>query len=182
MKTKVINTRKYFLDMKSLIQNSVTTSAASVDYREAAYLFCKKVEDVIVNTSQEIFKIDDEVNQKLQEMNFKIYEAGKPFAEVAPKNDEPYKIAGDKLEEWKIVEEGIKSKYAEYIEKKAKTDEEYNQWINKKIQLNIEKISSKDIPSFSINGNESQYTYEQIRSLFAEDTIEIEEDDGKEVE
>ena len=182
MKTKVVNTRKYFLDMKNTIQSSVATAPTSVDYREAVYLFCKKVEDTIVHPSNEIFKLSDEVVNKLKEMNLKIYEAGKQFALVAPRNGEPYKIAPDKIEEWTKVDSSIKEKYAEYIQQETKNIEEYNQWMMKKIQLNIEKIPSKEIPPLSIDGNESQQVYNQVRELLAEDEIELEEDDGKEIE
>ena len=181
MKTKVINTRKYFWDMKNLIQNAVATSPTSVDYREAAYLFCKKVEDVIISTAQGIFEIGDDIKRKIQEMNVMLYEAGKPFAEEEPKNSEPYKIAPDKVEEWLKIDASIRAEYSEYTEKEEKTNNELNQWLAKKIQLNIEKISFKDIPSFSVNGNESQETYTKIRELLAED-VELDEDDGKEIE
>jgi hypothetical protein len=178
----LINKRNYFLNIYYTIKKVNPSSHTSVDYREAVYNFCKKVKDLIEEPAKEIFKLPEECYKKLELRKAEIRNAGIPFASGPVEKGKPYRIDPAKQNEWNEVLAGINMKYAEYIKKEDEINTEFDKWLDKKIQLSIEKIPSSEIPSFNDErGIESQMAYNSIRELLAEDS-EKDEDDGKEIE
>lgn len=180
MKT-IINKRSYFLDKYYLMKKVTPLSFTSVKYREAVFYFSKKIRELIEEPSREIFSLSEECYKALVKRKEEIRIAGIPFAIQPVKNNEPYKIDPNKMNEFNEEVRKIDERYSKYIEQEKKMDEEFNVWLDKKISVDIERVPLGDIPSFEYNGKESQYAFIEISEILGED-VSLSENDGKEIE
>lgn len=180
MKT-LINKRSYFLDKYYLMKKVTPLSFTSVKYKEAVFYFSKKIREYVEEPAREIFALSEECYKALSKRKEEIRLAGIPFATEPVKNNEPYKIDSNKMNEFNEVVEKINAKYASYLEQEKKMDEEFNAWLDKKISVDIEQVPVSEIPSFEHNGKESQYAFIEISEILGEDISLNSENDCKEV-
>lgn len=171
MSEKVIATRKEFLEWNETLKRAVPTSETSVEYREACFIFRSKVEKHIMEPAREIFKEPEDVTAALKQRSKEIYETGLSYAlEVPINNGDSYKINPDRVDEWKKVSEAIDSKYASALEISRKNDLEFEEWCDKKVQLNLEKIELSKMPSFD------SATFYNVAKILCNELPENEED------
>jgi hypothetical protein len=187
-----IRTRREFLEVANIL-NKCNFKEPTVSFREACYVFKTKVKRVISEKMEEIFKIDE---QKRQEYNGKKFEFCKQFAQKNENDEIIYTDAGKSSynidtknlieSEHKIKEWEKENGYSEFLVKVEKNDKEKNEWLSKKIKLDLDSLCEvKDIPEIEspmdiqINKN---LLFDELVKLFTKEEVKNSEEDGKEVE
>lgn len=198
MNKKEIKTRHEFKDLYEVL-SKVNFENASVKFREASYNLKQKIKVLVIDKEQDIFKLQKEVESKVNDYRSKIYEAGKQFAIKNEKNEpiitnNSYNIdVSNELNvaKWKEVKTTIDEKYKDAIEAFNKNEKERVEWLSKKISITINKMEDiSDIPKISdeqdafdkgviLNKNT---TFDMLVQLFTTNEVKLEDDDGKEVE
>lgn len=198
MNKKEIKTRHEFKDLYEVL-SKVNFENASVKFREASYNLKQKIKVLVIDKEQDIFKLQKEVESKVNDYRSKIYEAGKQFAVKNEKNEpiitnNSYNIdVSNELNvaKWNEVKKTIDEKYKDAIEAFNKNEKERIEWLSKKISITINKMEDiSDIPKISdeqdafdkgviLNKNT---TFDMLVQLFTTNEVKLEDDDGKEVE
>jgi len=186
-----IRTRREFLEITNII-NKCIFKEPNVSFREVCYTLKSKVKRIIGDKMEEIFKIDEQMRQKY---NGEKFEFCKQFAmkdgkgEVVFKdaNKSSYDIDPKNLieSEHKIKEWEKEKGFSEFISKVNKNEKEKNEWLSKKIKLDISPLCAiKDIPEvesvMDIQINKNIFFDELVR-LVTDEEVKSSEEDGKEV-
>ena len=194
--SKVIQTRKWFLDIASNL-NKLNFVNASVEFREACFIFKKKVNTLIEEKRKEIFTLPTNVCAELDKYNAKIFECGQEYAilnssgKVAIENN-TYNIDPAKSTDWLKKKSEIDKEFSDSLSAAEKNKNEENEWLNKKVSINIKKLEHiSSVPALA--DNQEAYTrenkiinkniaYDVIINALCEELVNMEDDDGKEVE
>lgn len=165
---KVKNTRTYFLNVATELRKAVTSSPASVKFREASYLFHKAVRSEIEDVAKAIFVLPEDMQVKLTQRDVEVAVEGRAFALKEDADKEQYRIDPSKVGQWKEKLAQINLKYADALKESETKNKEFNEWCDQEIELEVSQLEPADIPSFELNGKESLQIYFDIRELFTE--------------
>ena len=194
--SKEVQTRKWFLDIATNL-NKLNFINAGVEFREACFIFKKKVSTIIEEKRKEIFALPPDVIKSLDEYNTKIFEGGQPFAVLNAKNEiamenNTYDIEPSKVNLWLEKKAEIDKKYEDTLKVVNKNKLEENEWLNKKISINIKKVEHiSSMPSLSDNQEAYAREHQSVNKNIAfnviinalcDEQVSIEADDGKEIE
>lgn len=194
-----VRTRLEFLDIADAI-DICKFREASVEFREACFTLKRKVNKVIRERMEDVFKVDKEKQLAFDKAKF---EYCKKFAirddkkEIVYNNEEKTsynfdfsrfnrKEVDDDIENWIQT-----SEWKDFINDSRRIEKEKQEWLNKKIKLDLKKLDSiSKIPPiigtyeqnrqhFVINENT---TYDTLVDVLCTEKIQDSEEDGAEVE
>lgn len=187
-----IRTRREFLEIANII-NKCNFKEPNVSFREVCYTLKSKVRRVISEKMEEIFKIDEQMRQKY---NGEKFEFCKQFAKKDDKGEVIFKDSSKSSydidpknlieSEHKIKEWEKEKGFSEFISKVNKNEKEKNEWLSKKIKLDISPLCAvKDIPEvesvMDIQINKNIF-FDELVKLITDEEVKSNEEDGKEVE
>lgn len=189
-----IRTRRDFLEIAEVI-DLCKFKDADISFREACFTLKSKVNKVIKERMNDVFKIDEEKYKEYEKAKF---EYAKKFAvkdengNVVYNNDSKNSFDLDKkfskeeidsdLEEWEK-----KNNWKDFLNEVDRINKEKQEWLNKKIKLDLKKVDSiGKIPSISetytnakVNDN---LVYSTLVELLCTEKVQESSEDGAEVD
>ena len=190
-----IRTRKEFLDIADVI-DICKFKDADLSFREACYTLKSKVNRVIRERMNEVFKIDED---KQKEYETKKFEYLQKYA-VKDKNGNivfdnanhtSFGLDFSKFSEDEInkdLEEWSNNSYGEHLAEVNRIENEKAKWLNTKVKLDLKKVDSIDkIPDIVGTYNDkvkinTNIVYSALVDLLCLEKVESSEEDGAEVE
>ena len=193
--TEEIRTRRQFLDL-SEITSVCKFKDSPLSFREACFTLRNKVKKVIAERMDEVFKIDE---NKYQEYLKSKFEYGKKFAvkdkegniiynnEKESSYNKDYAKFGKKVVEDDIKKWEDENGWTEFLNKIDKISKEREEWLDKKIKLNLKKVQKlSEIPQIIGTYNNAQVNenlaYSALVELLCNEKVECASNDGEEVE
>lgn len=189
-----VRTRGYFLEIADILENCKFKNS-DISFREACYALKSKVNRVIRERMNDVFKIDE---AKKQEFDSAKFEFCKQFAKRDEKGEivytesnggKSYAIADGRLDETNeaLKKWSAENGWDEFVAENERIAKEKAAWLSKKVKLDLRKVSKfSEIGTIdgTTDGSEinEQALFNELAELLCEEKIESSEEDGEEVE
>lgn len=190
-----IRTRKDFLDIADAI-DVCKFKDADISFREACFTLKSKVNKFIRERMNDVFKIDENKYREYEKAKF---EYAKKFAvkdnegNVKYNNEEKTAFNFDSKFSKEEIEKDFENwekenNWKDFLNEVKRIREEKEDWLNKKIKLDLKKVDSIDkIPVIIGSYNEKatvndNLIYSYLVNLLCTEKVEDNSEDGVEVE
>lgn len=190
-----VRTRGFFLDIADIITKCKFKNS-HIEFREACYAFKTKVNRVIRERMEDVFKVDEAKKNEFEHAKFDFCkqfavkdEKGEPVITQNDDGSSSFRFDRNRIQEAnKAVEEWIKKEgWTELVESLDRIAAEKKEWLDKKIKLDVQKVDKfAKIGDFEGTTDGSvmneQELYSVIASLLCDEEVKACDEDGQEVD